>query len=186
MSEIKPPDISGSSREQKRDLLKRPIKKNSLSCNTKDETALSDVFLEELPKSFYQFGHFREYEQLRRQHLIWQKAGVQNPFFKLHDRMARDTTSVDGRELINFSTYSYLGLNGDIRVSNAAAEAAKRFGTSASASRLVSGERPPHRELERGLADFLHAEDCVTFVSGHTTNVSTLSAVLGPDRKSVV
>ncbi len=85
-----------------------------------------------------------------------------------------------GRELINFSTYSYLGFNGDPQVSDAAAAAAKHFGTSAAASRLVSGEQPPHRELERGLADFLHAEDCITFVSGHTTNVSTVSALLGP------
>jgi 8-amino-7-oxononanoate synthase len=167
------------SQAPKLDLLKKPIPLQHPSGSVEDEAEPSDG-LEKIPPSFYQFSHFPEYEQLRKHHHLWHKAGLENPFFKLHDRIARDTTTMDGRKLINFSTYSYLGLNGDPRVCAAAAEAARRYGTSASASRLVSGERPPHRELERGLADFLDAEDCITFVSGHTTNVSTLSALLGP------
>ena len=50
----------------------------------------------------------------------------------------------------------------------------ERFGTSASGSRPTSGERPPHRELERALADLHGAADCVAYVSGHATNVWTL------------
>ena len=179
MSEFKQSDISGVTQEPKLDLLKKAIQMQQETDAIKGEMGLLDS-LEKIPRSFYQFGHFQEYELLRRQHHLWHKAGLENPFFKLHDRIARDTTSMNGRELINFSTYSYLGLNGDPRVCAAAAEAANLYGTSASASRLVSGERIPHRELERGLADFLGAEDCLTFVSGHTTNVSTLSALLGP------
>ncbi|MCL2123874.1 MAG: aminotransferase class I/II-fold pyridoxal phosphate-dependent enzyme, partial [Desulfovibrionaceae bacterium] len=57
--------------------------------------------------------------------------------------------------------------------------AAKRYGTSAGASRLVGGERPPHRELERALANFYGVEDSIVYVSGHAANVSTLGCLMG-------
>ena len=47
-------------------------------------------------------------------------------------------------------------------------------------SRLVSGERPIHRQLERALADLYQVDDAVTFVSGHATNVSTIGYLFGP------
>jgi 7-keto-8-aminopelargonate synthetase-like enzyme len=52
---------------------------------------------------------------------------------------------------------------------------------SASASRLVGGERPCHRRLERALAAMKGTEDCVVMVSGHATNVSTIAALVGPE-----
>ena len=57
-----------------------------------------------------------------------------------------------GRDLLNFSSYNYLGLNGHPAVVAAAKAAIDRYGTSVSASRIVSGERPLHRELEAALA----------------------------------
>ena len=48
-----------------------------------------------------------------------------------------------------------------------------------SASRLVAGERPIQRELEEALADVYGVEDCVVFVSGHATNVSTIGYLFG-------
>ena len=62
---------------------------------------------------------------------------------------------IDGRELINFSSYNYVGMSGDPAVSQAAKEAIDRYGTSVSASRLVSGQKPVHVELERAIARFL-------------------------------
>ena len=179
MTEAKPSGLSGLSRDEKHDLLKRMMEKQGAGGGKEESVAPSSPSAE-LPKSFYQFEHFPEYEQLRNQLLAAKQAGIENPFFRVHDRVARDTTRVDGRELLNFSTYNYVGLNGDPRVCEAAVQAMRRYGTSASASRLVSGERPPHRELERGLAEFLDTQDCLTFVSGHTTNASTVSAIAGP------
>jgi 8-amino-7-oxononanoate synthase len=63
-------------------------------------------------------------------------------------------------------------------VQAAAKDAIERFGTSASASRLVSGQIPLHRELEARLAGFIGTEDCVTYVSGHACNVTTLGHLL--------
>ncbi len=100
--------------------------------------------------------------------------GIENPFFRVHDGKAGAETSIDGRRYINFSSYDYLGLNGHPRVVAAAKAAIDRYGTSVSASRLVSGERAVHRELEHGLAETLGTEDCVVLVSGHATFVTVI------------
>lgn len=106
--------------------------------------------------------------------------GLETPFFQLHDRRAGATASIAGREVSNFASYDYLGLNGHPEVSAAAQEALDRYGTSASASRVVAGERPVHRELERAIADLYGVEDAVVMVSGHATNVTTIGHIMGP------
>ena len=67
--------------------------------------------------------------------------GLGNPFFRVHETRAGATTWIDGRSFTNFSSYDYLGLNGHPRINEAARTAIDAFGTSASASRIVAGER---------------------------------------------
>ena len=86
----------------------------------------------------------------------------------------------EGRELVNFASYDYLGLNQEPAVAEAAKAAIDECGTSVSASRLVAGERMLHRELEQELAEFYGSDACLTFVSGHATNVSTIGMLMGP------
>ena len=99
---------------------------------------------------------------------------IENPFFRVHDGMAGAETTIGGRPFSNFVSYDYLGLNGDPRLEEAATAAMRRYGTSVSASRLVAGERPIHRELEIALAEVYQAEDCLALVSGHATNVTVI------------
>ncbi len=106
--------------------------------------------------------------------------GVGNPYFHVHEGTARDTTVVDGRELLNFSSYNYLGLSGDERVLSDVKDAVYAYGTSVSASRVASGERPFHGELEKLLARCQDVEDSVLFTAGHAANVSTIGHILGP------
>jgi len=108
------------------------------------------------------------------------RLGIDDPFFRAHDGIAGSLTQIGGRPYVNFSSYNYLGLNGDPRVSEAAKRAIDLYGTSVSASRLVSGERPPHRALEGALAECYGVEGCLSFVSGHATNVSTIGGLFGP------
>jgi 8-amino-7-oxononanoate synthase len=98
----------------------------------------------------------------------------------VHDGVAGATSLIEGRPYINFSSYNYLALNGHPRVSKAARDAIDRWGTSASASRLVSGERAIQRDLEAALADFHGVEDSIAFVSGHATNVTSIGYLFGP------
>lgn len=104
---------------------------------------------------------------------------IGNPFFKVHEGKGGAHTIINGKSHCNYSHYNYLGLNGDPRVNSAAMEAMERYGTSAGASRLVAGERPIQRELEKALANVYGTEDCVVFVSGHATNVSSISTLFG-------
>ena len=104
--------------------------------------------------------------------------GLRNPYFHVHQGTARDTTTVDGRELVNFSSYNYLGLSGDPRVLADVKEAVERYGTSVSASRVASGERPFHHELEAELAQAQGAEAALVFTAGHATNVTTIGHLM--------
>lgn len=135
---------------------------------------------DELPAAFYRFDQHPAYLQLRLVNDGAERLGVANPFFKQHQGTAGATTQIDGQDYLNFSSYNYLGLCGHPAVNAAAKAAIDCYGTSVSASRLVSGERPIHRELERAIADTYGVEDCVTFVSGHATNVTTLGYLFGP------
>ncbi len=123
---------------------------------------------------------FPEYLELEARKQMIATMGVQNPYFALNEGVARDTTVVDGKRMLNFSSYNYLGTSGDPAVSNAAKDAIDTFGTSASASRVASGDKPVTRELEIALAKFFHTEDCTVFVSGHATNVTVLGCLAGP------
>ena len=107
--------------------------------------------------------------------------GIASPFFRPHDGLAGATTAIAGHAYDNFVSYNYLGLNGDPRVNAAAKAAIDRYGTSVSASRIVSGERPIHRALERALAGIYQAEDALALVSGHATNVTVIGHLVGRD-----
>lgn len=106
-------------------------------------------------------------------------AGIDNPYFTVHEGTARDVTVVGGRELVNFSSYNYVGLSGDPRVLTDVKQAVERYGTSVSASRVASGERPFHAELEAELAAAQGAEDALVFTAGHATNVTTIGHLFG-------
>jgi 8-amino-7-oxononanoate synthase len=105
---------------------------------------------------------------------------LRSPFFAMHEGVSSATARIGGRELLNFSSYNYLGLSGHPEVTRAAQLAASKYGTSVSASRIASGERPVHAELESALAAFLRTEGALVFVGGHATNVSVLSHLFGP------
>ncbi len=107
--------------------------------------------------------------------------GLQNPYFHVHEGTARDTTSVAGRELVNFSSYNYLGLSGDPRVLTRVEEAIHRYGTSVSASRVASGERPFHHDLEARIAKCQGVDDAILFTAGHATNVTAIGHLMGKE-----
>ncbi|TVR02126.1 MAG: aminotransferase class I/II-fold pyridoxal phosphate-dependent enzyme [Deltaproteobacteria bacterium] len=133
----------------------------------------------EVKPEWVDFGAMQEVQELEMRLNMAEAFGLKNPYFDLHDGTARNTTLIDGRPHINFSSYNYLGLSGDPRVVKAATEAMEQFGTSVSASRIASGERPFHRELEAELAAAHGCEDAIVFTSGHATNVTTVGHLFG-------
>jgi 8-amino-7-oxononanoate synthase len=105
--------------------------------------------------------------------------GIADPYFRVHEGIAGAETVIGSRTYVNFASYNYIGLNGHPQIVEAAKAAIDRYGTSVSASRPVSGERPVHRELERALARLHGTEDSVVLVGGHSTNVTVIGHLLG-------
>ena len=102
-----------------------------------------------------------------------------HPFFMVHEGVTNDRTTIGGTEYINFCSYNYLGMSGDSVVTEAARRAVTKYGTSVSASRVVSGQKPVHVELEKAIADFIGAEESLVFVGGHSTNETVIGHLFG-------
>ena len=86
---------------------------------------------------------------------------------------------LDGRKVINFASNDYLGLAGDPRLAEAAIAAIQTYGTGSTGSRLLSGHRSLHRQLEQTIAAWKGTEDAIVFSSGYLANMGTVSALVG-------
>ena len=84
-----------------------------------------------------------------------------------------------GRSLINFASNDYLGLAGDERLIQAAVAATREFGTGSTGSRLLSGHREIHRQLEVAIADLKQTEDAIVFSSGYLANLGAIASLVG-------
>ncbi|MDJ1169751.1 8-amino-7-oxononanoate synthase [Roseofilum sp. BLCC_M154] len=88
--------------------------------------------------------------------------------------------SLSGQPVLNFASNNYLGLAGDRRLIEAAKEALEQYGTGSTGSRLTSGHRSLHRELERSIAQLKQTEDALVFSSGYLANLGAIAALMGP------
>ena len=89
------------------------------------------------------------------------------------------TVCLDGQEVINFASNDYLGLAGDERLITAAIAAVKEYGTGSTGSRLLSGHRDLHSQLEQAIADLKQTEAALVFSSGYLANLGTITALVG-------
>jgi 8-amino-7-oxononanoate synthase len=80
-------------------------------------------------------------------------------------------------ELVMFSSYSYLGLIGNPRISEAVLRAIQLYGTSTGGVRLLTGTLALHQELERELAEFLGHEGAAVFASGYDANIAAITSL---------
>jgi len=154
------------SAQQRRALLEKMLKARA-------RTAISRT------DGIYQFPP--EYAELRRLHEANTEDSLGDLFFRSFDGINGSTASLSSASLINFCSYNYVGMSGDPEVSQAAIDAIRTYGTSVSASRLVSGERPVHRQLEKAIAGWIGAEDAIAFVGGFSSNVDTIGHLFGKD-----
>lgn len=133
----------------------------------------------EIPDEFFDFTKSPEVARFEKQKQLIEMTGVRNPFFSIHEGKIADQTQIEGRKLISFASYNYLGLNGHPEVAEASKAAIDQFGTSVSASRLVSGEKTFHRELELELSEFFRLHDTLVLTGGHATNQSVVGIIAG-------
>jgi 8-amino-7-oxononanoate synthase len=160
--------------QQKRELVKEILRKRA-----QQNASVVKPGKRVIDESAHKFALDPAVQALRAQHEALARHGLQNPYFLVNESIARGVTTIKGREFINFANYNYLGLSGEATVSQAAKDAIDQYGTSVSASRIASGERPVQAKLERALAEMMDVEDCIVFVSGHATNVTTIGHLFG-------
>ena len=140
----------------------------------------------DIPAENYDLTLFPEYLELKRHERMLLAVADSNPYFRVDQGTVESVSGmggiahIDGREVANFCAYDYVGMARDPFVTAATKAVIDRYGTGAGASRLVSGEKQIHRELETALADFLGTPASIVFVSGHATNVTTIGHLMGP------
>lgn len=139
-----------------------------------------ELDLKKIPNATYEFHQFPEFKELKRRFESYKKMGIIIPYFREDEGIINNTTNVHSKPYINYSTYNYLGLSGHPDVSKAAKQAIDLYGTSVSGSRLISGQKPIHRELEEEISRFIGTEASIVLVGGHATNETTIGHLLKP------
>ena len=86
--------------------------------------------------------------------------------------------TVNGQEMLMFSSNNYLGMTTHPKVKAAAIKAIEKYGLGAGSARLLGGTFTLHEELERRLAEFEGTEDAIIFSSGYVSNLATIAAFL--------
>jgi 8-amino-7-oxononanoate synthase len=95
--------------------------------------------------------------------------------FDARDHEGPLVTGSSARRVVSFASNDYLGLSNHPSVVAAAHAALDRWGAGSGASRLVTGSRPVHHDLEAALADWKGTEAAVVLPTGFAANLSVLS-----------
>ncbi|MGA9870699.1 MAG: aminotransferase class I/II-fold pyridoxal phosphate-dependent enzyme [Rhodococcus sp. (in: high G+C Gram-positive bacteria)] len=110
---------------------------------------------------------------------MFEELGVPNPLYLPHEGTSGPVIRQMDRDMINFGCFNYLGLSADARVADAAKAAIDCYGTSVSASRIVSGQIPLYAEMEARIAQLYDVDDAVVTTSGYLTNAAAVGYLLG-------
>ncbi|AFZ34837.1 8-amino-7-oxononanoate synthase [Stanieria cyanosphaera PCC 7437] len=98
---------------------------------------------------------------------------------KTIDSLPDAVVNLEGKKVINFASNDYLGLAGDERLIEAAIQATQQYGTGSTGSRLLSGHRELHQELENAIASLKQTESALVFSSGYLANLGTITTLVG-------
>jgi 8-amino-7-oxononanoate synthase len=108
------------------------------------------------------------------------------PYFHPIQSAPGNEVVVDGKKCIMVGSNNYLGLVDHPKVKEAAAEAARKYGTGCTGSRFLNGTLDLHLELEERLAKFVHKPAALVFSTGFQTNLGTISCLVGKNDAIVI
>ncbi|MFK7996724.1 MAG: aminotransferase class I/II-fold pyridoxal phosphate-dependent enzyme [Granulosicoccus sp.] len=126
---------------------------------------------------FHDISKFAEYKEFETTEWFYGKQKFEWNLFREHLGVSGAEVSIDGRQMINFSSYNYLDLAGDQRVLDAAKMAIDNYGVSTGSGRMITGEIPIHQEFEHELCDMFGSEEAVVSVGGYSTNAFTIGYI---------
>jgi 8-amino-7-oxononanoate synthase len=99
------------------------------------------------------------------------------PYFRCIEETHGNYVICEGQRKIMIGSNNYLGLAQDERVIEAACQAARKYGSGCTGSRLLNGTLKLHTQLEEALADFLQRESVLLFSTGFFANQGPLAAI---------
>jgi len=108
------------------------------------------------------------------------------PYFRPIQSAPGDEVVVDGRNCIMAGSNNYLGLVNHPKVKEAAANAALKFGSGCTGSRLLNGTLDLHLELEHRLAKFMKRPEVLVFSTGFQTNLGIISTLVGKNDSVII
>lgn len=106
---------------------------------------------------------------------IQRQAGLYRTPPEITKREGKHLFIGDGR-VLHFSSNDYLGLGASKEIRQKVSRNFRKYGTSSSSSRLVSGNYSIINRAEREYASFFGYDDALFFPSGYQANVGILSA----------
>lgn len=107
------------------------------------------------------------------------KANGIYPYYKEIESEQSTVVKIDGKDVLMFSSNSYLGLSNDPRLKEAAKAAIDKYGTNCSGSRFLNGTLDIHVELEDKLARLVGKDGALCFSTGFQVNLGVVSALCG-------
>lgn len=117
-------------------------------------------------------NYLAELESLKRQNLYRQLKTVES--------LGPTQAVINNKKVTVFASNDYLGLSQHPKVKQAAILAVEKYGSSAAASRLISGNHSLYQKLEKALAEFKNKPAALVFPTGYMANVGLLSSLAIP------
>jgi 8-amino-7-oxononanoate synthase len=103
------------------------------------------------------------------------------PFGAVTEKILSATEGVvQGRKVILAGTNNYLGLSSDPRCIKASQDAAARWGTGTTGSRLANGSFAEHQALETEIAQFYGVDHGIVFSTGYAATMGMCATLAGP------
>ncbi|WP_133135786.1 aminotransferase class I/II-fold pyridoxal phosphate-dependent enzyme [Legionella rowbothamii] len=160
------------------ELIQRQLKRSKIPEKSINHSIPTKVYSSEEQQQWMELKHLPEYQKIHQTRTMLGEVANQL-YFNAISGISDNCIQLEEKSLINFSGYNYLGYSGDERVIKMTSEAINNYGTSVSASRLVSGQKLVHMELEQAISELIGTEDSVVFSAGHATNVSVITHLFG-------
>jgi len=108
------------------------------------------------------------------------------PYFHALQSAPGNEVIVDGKRCIMVGSNNYLGLVNHPKMKEAAAAAARKYGSGCTGSRLLNGTLDLHIELEDRLARFMKRDAALIFSTGFQTNLGTISTLVGKNDAVII
>lgn len=100
------------------------------------------------------------------------------PYFRAIEESEGPVVRMDGKKVIMAGSNNYLGLAAHPKVKEAAIAALKKYGTSCSGSRYLTGTIDMHEILERDLADYMGKESALIMSTGYQTGQGVIEPLM--------